>query len=62
MAKITTYIPLPDFDKESQQFTQIRAMPVPASAELVEAARYLRVSDMQGQRAWEEIIGSIPLL
>ncbi|MBN3906584.1 MAG: hypothetical protein HWQ35_08495, partial [Nostoc sp. NMS1] len=45
-----------DFDKESQEFTEIRAMPVPASAELVEAARYLRVSEMQGKRSWKEII------
>ncbi|NEO18363.1 MULTISPECIES: hypothetical protein [unclassified Moorena] len=45
-----------DFDKESQQFTEIRAMPVPASAELVEAAKYLRVNEMLGQRPWEDVI------
>ena len=45
-----------DFDKESQQFTEIRAMPVAASAELVEAARYLRVNEMSGHRPWEDVI------
>lgn len=45
-----------DFDKESRKFTEIRAMPVPASAELVEAARYLRVNEMLGQRPWEDVI------
>lgn len=45
-----------DFDKESQQFTEIRAMPVPASAELIEAARYLRSNEMLGQRPWEDFI------
>lgn len=45
-----------DFDKESQQFTEIRAMPVAASAELVEAARYLRVNEMSGERPWEDVI------
>ena len=45
-----------DFDKEYQNFTEIRAMPVPASAELIEAAKYLRSNEMLGQRPWEYII------
>ena len=45
-----------DFDKESKQFTEIRAMPVPPSAELVEAARYLRSDEMEGNRLLEDVI------
>ncbi|WP_353933034.1 hypothetical protein WJM97_10820 [Okeanomitos corallinicola TIOX110] len=45
-----------DFDKESQKFTEIRAMPIAASAELIEAARYLRSNEMLGQSPWEDII------
>jgi nucleoside phosphorylase len=45
-----------DFDKESEHFTEIRAMPVAASADLVEAVRYLRADEMFGQRPWDDFI------
>jgi hypothetical protein len=45
-----------DFKKESQKFTEIRANPVPPSAELLEAVRYLRTDEMSGKRPWEDVI------
>lgn len=45
-----------DFDKESKSFTEIRHSPVPPSARLLEAAKYLEANELSGERPWDELI------
>ncbi len=45
-----------DFDKETENFTQVRSTPLPAGAGLVQAVRLLEAGELEGQRPWESYI------
>lgn len=45
-----------DFDKETADFVEIRATPMPPSARLLEGVHELKVNELEGQRPWEDLI------